>query len=202
MSKLTFIFAMLVLGMSIGHAQELTAEERETCEQRAIEKICDFISYLPEIAKKKNKSVDEHQLAQKYISKALELFVGEGEEYEYEDQAGNKRMHESVKIQTTCRGRTKSPLPVKGYLNSLMHLPYQKVIVDSAELYIPEKTIHFENGLHIGLFNIIMVKNIHGKAIIDDEHMKKIKLYFKPEPYIGDEQIVWPVKIGNVYVTN
>lgn len=51
-----------------------------------------------------------------------------------------------------------------------------------------------------------MVKNIHGKAILDDEHMKKIKLYFKPEPYMvspnGDEQIVWPVKIGNVYVTN
>jgi len=205
MVKLTFILSILVLGVSVGHAQELTADKIETCKQRVIEKIDDFISYLPEIASK-NKSADEQKLAQKYINKALELFIGEGEDYEFEDQAGNKRMHEAVKMQTTSRGRANAPLPMKSYLNRLARMHYQKINVDSAEIYIPEKIIHFGNGLHIGLFNIIMVKNIHGKAILDDEHMKKIKLYFKPEPYMvspnGDEQIVWPVKIGNVYVTN
>ncbi len=109
MFKFVSFWAILVLGMSVGHAQELIADEFETYNQRAIEKIYDFLSYLPEIAAKKDKSVDEQQLAQKYISKALELFIGEGEEFEYEDQTGNKRIHEAVKMKTTSRGRANAP---------------------------------------------------------------------------------------------
>ena len=187
---------------------ELTDDERATIEQRVLEKIDDFISYLPEIAAKKNKSADEQQLAQKYISKALELFIGEGEDYESEDQTGNKRMHEAVKIQTISRGRANSPQPMKRYLNRLMRLPYQRIRVDSAEVYVPEEAVLLEDLRYSCVFNVLLVKiiNDEGNMSCGIRNLKKCRLYLSPERYTigpnGEEQTVWPVKLGNIYLSD
>lgn len=80
--KVIFTIIMCMFYLNVFAQNELSDDERVTIEQRVLEKIDDFISYLPEIAAKNNKSEDEKQLAQKYISKALDLFIGEGKEYE------------------------------------------------------------------------------------------------------------------------
>ena len=77
--KTLLLAFVLCFGMFDVYAQNgyvLSADERKTIEQRVIEKIDDFLSYLPEIAAKSNKSKEEKQLALKYINKTLELFIG------------------------------------------------------------------------------------------------------------------------------
>ena len=208
MLKTTSFLSALVLGMLTGHAQKLTDDDFATLELRTLEKLDDFISFLPERAAKKNKSKDEQQLAQKYISKALEMFIGEGEDYECEDQAGTKRIHEAVKIQTTSRGRANRPQLMKHYLNRLTALPYQEIHIDSAEVYIPERVSNLGNGLYACIFNVLLVNfsNNKDRTSYYEKNLKKCKLYVKPVRYaIGpneEEQILWHTKLGNIYVTN
>ena len=52
----------------MAQAQEMTESEKATLEQRIREQIDDFISYLPEIAAKSDKSYKEKLLALKYIN--------------------------------------------------------------------------------------------------------------------------------------
>ena len=47
---LAFVCCFSVLGLYAQNGYELSSDERETIEQRVIEKIDDFLSYLPEIA--------------------------------------------------------------------------------------------------------------------------------------------------------
>ena len=215
--SLFLIVALFLFGLS-SYAQngngfqaqsELTDDERATIEQRVLEKIDDFISYLPEIAAKKNKSADEQQLAQKYISKALELFIGEGEDYEYEDQAGNKRMHEAVKMQTTSRGRANAPQPMKRYLNRLMALPYQKVEVESCKAIRIDKHLHFiSNNRWSGsaVFMQVFRATRDGRLVVNDTDEKQVTFYVDREEYAigpnGEKQVVWTIRLGDMRIAN
>ena len=82
------LFSINIQAQSYRNSEDLSDEERATLEQRVIEKINDFLSYLPEIAAKSNKSEEEKKLARKYIGLTLGLFIGGGERYPYTDNAG------------------------------------------------------------------------------------------------------------------
>ena len=212
---LILAFAMCLFGLNIQaqngfQAQsELSDDERATIEQRVLEKIDDFISYLPEIAAKKNKSNDEQQLALKYIEKALDLFIGEGNDYEYEDQAGNKRMHEAVKMQTTSRGRANTPQPMKRYLNRLMALPYQTVEVEQCKAIRIDKHLHpIGNNRWAGsaVFMQVFRATKDGRLVVNDTDEKQVTFYVDREEYEigpnGEKQVVWTIKLGDMRIAN
>lgn len=210
--KTNYFLLMLALCFSCikTQAQEvLSNEERATIEQRVLEKIDDFISYLPEIAAKKNKSYEEQQLALKYINKTLDLFIGEGNPYEYIDQAGNKRLHEAVKMQTTSRGRRNTPIPMKTYLNRLMALPYQKVEVESCKAIRINKHLHYVgNNRWSGsaVFMQVFRATKDGRLVVHDTDEKQVTFYVDREEYAigpdGQKQVVWTIRLGDMRIAN
>lgn len=201
--------ALCLLGMNMQAQTVLSDEERIEIEQRVLEKIDDFISYLPEIAAKKNKSYDEQQLALKYIEKALELFIGGGEDYEYMDQAGNQRMHEAVKMQTTSRGRANKPQPMKRYLNRLMALPYEKVEIESCKAIRIDKHLHYVgNNRWSGsaVFMQVFRATQDGRFVVNDTDEKQVTFYVDQEEFEygvnGEKQVVWTIKLGDMRIAN
>lgn len=195
-------------GMLDGYAQngyELSAGERATIEQRVIEKIDDFLSYLPDIAAKSNKSKEEKQLALKYIDETLELFIGEGNEYQYKDQAGNWRWHEAVKMQTTSRGRISRTQPMKQYLRRLMALPYHTVEIDTCAAVRINKNLHpIGDGRYIGSAYFIQAFRAtrDRRLVVNDRDAKQVTIYVESELVDGPTgpEIVWIIKLGDVRV--
>ena len=200
---LVLIFSTFSITGFAQNQQELTPEERETIEQRVIEKINDFLSYLPEIAAKSNKPLEERRLAQKYITKTLELFIGEGKNYQYQDQYGEWRWHEAVKMQTTSRGRVNRPKPMSLYLNSLMALPYQTVQIDTCSaVRISNKLHSVGNGKYTGSAVFIQAFRAtrDGRLVVNDKDAKQVTIYVeRKEIPIGD--VVWIIKLGDVRIT-
>ena len=207
--ELIFILFLSIFGINTQAQTILSEEDRIQIEQRVIEKIDDFISYLPEIAAKKNKSNDEQQLALKYITKALELFIGGGDDYEYMDQAGNLRIHEAVKMQTTSRGRANKPQSMKRYLNRLMALPYEKVEVESCKAIRIDKHLHYiGNNRWSGsaVFMQVFRATQDGNYVVNDTDEKQVTIYVDREEYEygvnGEKQVVWTIKLGDMRIAN
>lgn len=207
--KVIFTIIMCMFYLNVFAQNELSDDERVTIEQRVLEKIDDFISYLPEIAAKNNKSEDEKQLAQKYISKAFDLFIGEGKEYEYEDANGNKRTHAPVTMQTTSRGRANAPQPMKRYLNRLMALPYQNVEVESCKAIRMDKHLHpIGNGQYAGtaVFMQVFRASRDGRYVVNDTDEKQVVFYvFKEEFEVGpngEKVVVWTIRLGDMRIAN
>lgn len=203
------MFAFLLSGQLNIQAQsseELSDADRETIEQRVIEKINDFLSYLPEIAAKTNKSSEERTLAKKYIGLTLELFIGEGEKYEYIDNYGNRLWHDPVKMQTTSRGRANKPNLMKNYLNALMALPYQTVEIDTCSaVRINKKLYKQADGQYTGSAVFIQAFRAtkDGRLYIDDKDAKQVTIYVKREEIVIDDhkEFVWVIKLGDIRIT-
>lgn len=204
------LFILLcMLNLNIFAQTELSEGEMMTIEQRVLEKIDDFISYLPEIAAKKNKSQEEQQLALKYISKALDLFIGEGNEYKYVDAAGNIRLHAPVTMQTTSRGRTNPSQTMKRYLSRLMALPYQNVEVESCKAIRIDKHLHpVGNNRWAGsaVFMQVFRATKDGMLVVNDTDEKQVTFYVDKEVYEigpnGEKQVFWTIKLGDMRITN
>ena len=202
-TKIAILVLMLgTFSMSL-HAERLSDEDRATLEQHALEKINDFISYLPEIAAKSNKSYEEKQLAQKYIAKTLELFIGEGNDYEYIDAAGNRRMHPAVTMQTTSRGFANPPQPMKRYLQRLMALPYQTVEVDTCQaVRIHSHLRETGDGWYVGSASFLQVLRAtrDGRLVVNDKDLKIVTIYVKRIhiPETGED--IWVVYLGDMRV--
>ena len=208
MKKILFLAFFLIGNISViaQNNFDLSADERETIEQRVIEKINDFLSYLPEIAAKSNKTQAEKQLALKYIDKTLELFIGEGNDYQFQDQSGIWRWHDAVKMQTTVRGRLRAPQPMKKYLNKLMALPYQKVEIDTCKaVRINKKLYRTGDGRYTGSAVFIQAFRAtrDGKIVVDDKDAKQVTIYVerKVVETLAGKDIVWIIKLGDIRIT-
>lgn len=205
-TRILFLAILLCLGTLCTQAQTITDKEREDIEQRIIEKINDFISYLPEIAAKSSRPMEERKLAQKYIEKALDLFIGKGYDYMYIDQAGNKRHHDAVKMQTTSGGIPNPPRYMRSYLPRLMALKYQKVEIDTCSAVRIDKHIHDAgNGQYTATASFIQSFRgwRDGRMFINDKDIKQVTVYIErkvvetPE----GEDVFWIIRLGDIRIT-
>ena len=139
----------------------------------------------------------------------MELFIGGGDDYEYMDQAGNLRIHEAVKMQTTSRGRANKPQPMKRYLNRLMALPYEKVEVESCKAIRIDKHLHYiGNNRWSGsaVFMQVFRATQDGNYVVNDTDEKQVTIYVDREEYEygvnGEKQVVWTIKLGDMRIAN
>lgn len=200
------LFSINIQAQSYRNSEDLSDEERATLEQRVIEKINDFLSYLPEIAAKSNKSEEEKKLARKYIGLTLDLFIGEGKKYQYQDNAGVWRWHDEVKMQTTSRGRANTPKPMATYLERLMALPYQKVEIDTCSaVRINKKLYKQADGQYTGSAVFIQAFRAtrDGRLVVNDKDAKQVTIYVKREEIEvnGQTDTVWIIKLGDIRIT-
>ena len=205
-TRILYLTILLCFGTLSVQAQSITDKEREDIEQRIIEKINDFISYLPEIAAKSSRPMEERKLAQKYIEKALDLFIGKGYDYMCIDQAGNERNHDAVKMQTTSRGIPNPPRYMRSYLPRLMALKYQKVEIDTCSAVRIDKHIHDAgNGQYTATASFIQSFRgwRDGRMVINDKDIKQVTVYIErkvvetPE----GEDVFWIIRLGDIRIT-
>ncbi len=191
----------------MAQAQEMTESEKATLEQRIREQIDDFISYLPEIAAKSDKSYKEKLLAQKYIKSALDLFIGKGDQYTYIDQSGNKRLHEAVKMQTTSRGIPNRPQPMKRYLPRLMNLRYQEVEVDKCSaVRINQHLYKIGEGKYAAtaVFLQVFRAKRDGKIVLDNKDAKQVTVYVDKSVVEtpNGSKTYWKIQLGDIRITS
>lgn len=136
MRQKTIIITLLFLCGQICWAQDtdsvLTEDIVITFEIRAKQKVDDFLSYLSQIG---NKEVSESR-KDVAVKNALNLFIGKGRKFNYEDEWGNKKEHAPVMIQVTNKyGRKYPPKPIKTYLDNLRLLRYKDATVERANVF-------------------------------------------------------------------
>lgn len=205
-TRTLFLVILLCIGALCAQAQNLTDEEREVIEQRIKEKIDDFISYLPEIAAKSDRPMEEREYAQKYIGKALDLFMGKGYDYKYIDQDKNERMHDAVKMQTTSRGIPNPPHYMRSYLPRLMALKYQEVEIDTCSAVRIDKHIHHVgNGKYTATASFVQAFRgwREGRMVINDKDMKQVTVYIERRVVKGPdgEDVFWIIRLGDIRIT-
>ncbi len=205
-TRILYVTILLCFGTLCIQAQSITDKEREVIEQRIIEKINDFISYLPEIAAKSSRPMEERKLAQKYIEKALDLFIGKGYDYMYIDQAGNERNHDAVKMQTTSRGIPNPPRYMRSYLPRLMALKYQKVEIDTCSAVRIDKHIHdVGNGQYTATASFIQSFRgwRDGRMVINDKDIKQVTVYIEKKVVETPEgeDVFWIIRLGDIRIT-
>lgn len=165
-------------------AQDFSTEEIEVIKQRVIEKYYDFISYLPEIAGKSGRPVDEKKLAQKYIDVALDLFINKGESYQYRDEWGELRTHEGARVKIYTKsddniGLPSHPVSPRKFLQRLMFLEYYKMFPPLiGKISIKKRPNMPENALYsIVDENGTVIAFIVGHQLTGDDNNYIIKLF-------------------------
>lgn len=133
MRQAIFIILLFLSGQT-GIAQEadsvLTTDEVIEFETIAKNKIDDFLSYLMQIGSK-SVSDSRKDIA---VSAALDLFIGKGQRFDYEDEWGNKKEHAPVTMQTTNKyGRAYPPKPMTRYLDNMRSFGYKEVTIERAD---------------------------------------------------------------------
>ncbi len=152
-----FLFYLIGIFLCVTNicSQELSSKEEEDLIQRVVECYNDFISYLPEITTKAVRPMEERRLAQKYIAKVLNLFIGEGYDYQYLDEQGELKMHKAVSVYVISKDSVQNPPRLlRVFLPRLMatnHLKYELSSLDTAELSI-KKTLDMPDN---ALFSVV-----------------------------------------------
>lgn len=130
--KIVFLIGMLIVGQMCQaqtYSEELSEGDKKELEMKVKQKIDDFLSYLSQIG---SKEVSD-SLKDEDVKGALDLFIGKGYKYYYEDEWGNLKKHEAVTMQTTNKyGRVYRPKPMVTYLDNIRKLTYKKINIESA----------------------------------------------------------------------
>jgi len=130
--RIVFLIGMLIVGQMCWAqvpSDTLSDEEKKQLEIKVKQKIDDFLSYLSQIG---SKHVSDDR-KNKVVKGALDLFIGKGYKYYYEDEWGNKKEHAPVTMQTTNKyGRVYPPKPMTLYLDNMRKLRYTEVRIERA----------------------------------------------------------------------
>lgn len=196
----------LLLFQQGAFAQQVTLsdEDKGELQIRVKQKIEDFQMHLGIIASKAGVSENSKNAA---TASALELFIGKGQSYEYTDDYGNRKTHEPVKMQTSNRYKTYPPKLMTQYLRSLRNLTYTKVVIEAADAVRVDNIFETNDGKYeaIAYFSQKFCGYRDGRLVYNDVTEKKVKIYVEKEVIptpTGEDQIIWQVLLGDIYVLN
>lgn len=196
----TYLFCLNVIGVQ---AQGISSFDREIIEQRILERVNDFFSYIPEIAGKGAGTKDEIKLGKKYIVRALDLFLGEGNPFEYIDEKGMTK-HHVVRVNVSKGDKVKT-LSLKNYLMRLLVMPNEKISFDKCAAFrIEEEPIVVDSVKYLAIASVVLVQNdsISDKLYINDKEAREIKVYVQRKVVMtpDGEDIFWIAKLGDINI--
>ena len=202
MSRYTITF-LLFMNVICVRGQVISSFDREVIEQRILEKVNDFFSYLPEISGKGNGSKKDRALGKKYVDRTLKLFLGDGKIFEYIDQNGQKR-EDFVKITISSRKNVKT-LSVEKYLKRLLKAPYEKISFDKCNaIRIDEEPVVVDSIKYLAIASVVLIQSdsISNMLYVNDDGAKKIKVFVQRKVVITPkgEDIFWIAKLGDIFI--
>lgn len=198
---LLLMFILLGLANNISAQSDgmLSENDKKEMQNKAKQRIDDFLNYLGAIGSKQV----SRQRKQASVESALDLFIGNGDPYTYEDDYGNRLQHAAVTMQTTNKyGRKYPPKPMKTYLSALMSLPYNKVVIESADAVRVDNIQEEGNGKYkaVAYYYQKFTGSYGDGRIYSDYTQKKVTIYVERTllDTIDGEKTVWTVLLGDV----
>lgn len=192
--KKIIIAIIALLTVSASFAQ---SDIQEVLKRRAAEKVGQLCDYIEFLANPQN----EYKTRNYYKTKALNLFINKGEEYE-EDGIYKK----GVIMEVTSVWRKKpSQRLMKDYFTGLMNMRYSKVAIESTEVSNIEvsrlQQIDDDTFVCTCYFEQAFCGYRDGIPVYKDITRKKVKCYVVKEVIIDDqggEQHEFMVMLGDV----
>ena len=192
--KKIIIAIIALLTVSASFAQ---SDIQEVLKRRAAEKVGQLCDYIEFLANPQN----EYKTRNYYKTKALNLFINKGEEYE-EDGIYKK----GVIMEVTSVWRKKpSQRLMKDYFTGLMNMRYSKVAIESTEISNIEvsrlQQIDDDTFVCTCYFEQAFCGYRDGIPVYKDITRKKVKCYVVKEVIIDDqggEQHEFMVMLGDV----
>ncbi len=194
---------LLCLNATGIQAQKISSFDREIIEQRILEKVNDFFAYIPEITGKGTGAKEEKQLGQKYIERALDLFLGEGKPFKYIDEKGMTKRN-VVRI-TVSKGDMVKTLSLKKYLTRLLTVSSEKISFDKClAIRIEEEPVIVDSIKYLAVASVVLVQkdSVNDKLYINDNGAKRIKAYIQRKVVMtpDGEEIIWIAKLGDISI--
>lgn len=178
---------------------ELSEEDKAEFQQRIADLVKEFQGYLTKIANDKN-APDIRQSAKKA---ALNLFIGKGESYQFEEIDGSYTSYDPVKMWTSSKYNNRVRAQrMTTYLDNLYALGNRYIIkIQSVDAVRVDNINSVGNGRYVAMAYFVQKYYRYtkdGQLIYTDETTKKVKIYINPIE-VGDG-IVWKPYMGDVYV--
>jgi len=192
--KKIILAIVALMTVTFSYAQ---SDVQEVLKRRAAEKVGQLCDYIEFLANPQN----EYKTRNYYKTKALNLFINKGEEYE-EDGIYKK----GVLMEVTSIWRKKpSQRLMKDYFTGLMNMRYSKVVIESTEVSNIEvsrlQQIDDDTYVCTCYFEQAFCGYRDGIPVYKDITRKKVKCYVVKEVILDDqggEQHEYMVMLGDV----
>jgi len=192
--KKIILAIVALMAVTFSYAQ---SDVQEVLKRRAAEKVGQLCDYIEFLANPQN----EYKTRNYYKTKALNLFINKGEEYE-EDGIYKK----GVLMEVTSIWRKKpSQRLMKDYFTGLMNMRYSKVVIESTEVSNIEvsrlQQIDDDTYVCTCYFEQAFCGYRDGIPVYKDITRKKVKCYVVKEVILDDqggEQHEYMVMLGDV----
>ena len=192
--KKIIIAIIALLTVSASFAQ---SDIQEVLKRRAAEKVGQLCDYIEFLANPQN----EYKTRNYYKTKALNLFINKGEEYE---EDGIYRKGVIMEVTSVFRKKPSQRL-IKEYFTGLMNMRYSKVAIESTEVSNIEvsrlQQIDDDTFVCTCYFEQAFCGYRDGIPVYKDITRKKVKCYVVKEVIIDDqggEQHEFMVMLGDV----
>lgn len=208
MKKAVFvIFALICVfcAQSVSAQDVLTVEQKARFMERVAEKVDEFQASLSHVV---NKKLD-HSVRKAEVYKLLDLFLGQGEPYDYYDYESDRKIHNTgVKMQTSSVNRTyTSSQKLKNYITKLYDpatgkssLPYTEIKIESADAVrvdnIERVGDHYEC---VAYFSQKFIGYRDGRKVYGDVTGKKIRCHITPKK-LPNGKFLYEILLGDIYV--
>ena len=178
--KRNILVIVALLFVTISYAQ---SDVQEVLKRHAAEKVGQLCDYIEFLANPQN----EYKTRIYYKTKALNLFINKGEEYE---ENGIYKKGVIMEVISTSHKRPLQRL-MKDYFTGLMNMRYSKVSIESMEVSNVNASSlqQIDDSTYVCTcyFEQVFCGYREGKPVYKDITRKKVKCYVTPEISIDEE---------------
>lgn len=205
MKKFRLILFLFNLLADVASAQQVifTEADRDEVQVHAKQLIEDFQMQLTTIVSKTGVSESSKNVA---MASALECFIGKGDAFEYTDEEGKLVRHKPVSVVARNQYGRLTLRPLKSFLRMLKNTVTQNeaIHIESIDVVVLESVV-CEDGKYVAtasyLNRYVSIKD--GCIEYKDVTERRVKLPIERETIPlpnGEEPVVWPVFLGDVYI--
>lgn len=199
------LISLCFIAVSMQAQDRLSEEQKIEFQNRVKQKVEEFQNALSDIV---NNELN-HPFRKEQVKNLLQLFIGEGDPYDYYDIELDKRVHSTgVKMQTSSVNKvTEQSQRLKRYIYRLYNpetgkssLSYSKIVIESASAVRVDNIVqvgdHYEC---VAYFSQKFIGYRDGKVSYGDLTGKKIRCYINHIDLPTGKKI-FEAKLGDIYV--
>lgn len=210
--KLCVLCVLCVIGMGYclcsaeeSGAVELTEEQKGLVRQRVVQKVDEFVDALTRMVD----NSQTHAVRVENQKNLLNLFIGRGDAYDYEDVGVGMVHSDGVQMWTSSVTRgTSTPQLLRGYIRRLYNPAKRRSEMSYSQIKIKKAAAVRVDNIQKEGDHYVCVAHFYqdfygirdGRVVYSDRTGKQIKCYITPIE-LPDAGVVFDAKLGDITVT-